>query len=102
MSIRTQRVASFDDDSVVLSFDWDDATGNVSAVRCVNNTQRTAWVRIVGLGTGPSGRTREATFNPGTTVVNIPGGQQPRYTVAQDENGIATVSGYDVFARFPA
>jgi hypothetical protein len=103
VAIRTQRIAGFEAEAVVFSFDYDDVTGNVVAVRCVNATQLTAWARIEGTGSGPAGRSREATFGAGTTVISIPGGQQPRYPVAVNpDTGIGEVGGYSAFARFPA
>jgi hypothetical protein len=102
MAIRTQRICGFEAEAVVFSFDYDDATGNVTAVRCVNATSQRAWARIEGTGSGPAGRSREATFDPGTTTISIPGGQQPRFVVEPDESGTPTVSGYIMRARFPA
>lgn len=103
MAIRTQRICSFEDEAVVFSFDYDDTTGNVVAVRCVNNTGQQAYAGIFGTGSGPAGRSREATFNPGTTVINIPGGQQPRYpTETNPDTGEVEVGGYSTLARFPA
>lgn len=101
MAIRTQRLVGYEDEAVVMSFDYDDVTGNVVAVRCVNGTTQSAYAGIFGVGSGPAGRSREATFGTGTTVINIPGGQQPRYPVVVTD-GIAEVGGYTVLTRFPA
>ena len=94
MAIRTQRVCEFEG-SIVLSFDWDDATGQVTLVRCVNTSPRyDVHVLMQGTGTGQAGRSREGTFaaNSGTTTVSIPGGQRPRYVVQAvlDEAGQPT------------
>jgi hypothetical protein len=103
MAIRTQRMVAFANEAVVFSFDYDDVTGNVVAVRCVNQTQQQAYAGIFGSGSGPAGRSREGTFGAGTTVIAIPGGQQPRYPLAVNpDTGIAEVGGYTILARFPA
>lgn len=100
MAIRTQRLVGFANEAIVLSFDWDDATGNVTAVRCVNGTARSVHVLVQGTGSGQAGRSREATFGTGTTVINIPGGQQPRYPVtANPDTGTPEIAGYRMSAE---
>ena len=103
MAIRTQRLVGFENEAVVLSFDYDDVSGNVVAVRCVNATGQQAYAGIFGTGSGQAGRSHEGTFPGGTTVISIPGGQQPRYPVeVSPDTGIAEVGGYTMLARFPA
>ena len=38
MAIQTQRLVAFEDESIVLSFDWDDGDGDVVLARCVNTS----------------------------------------------------------------
>lgn len=102
MATRTARICAFEDESVVVSFDYDDATGDVLLLRVVNGSTASLFARIAGTGSGPAGRTREATFGPGTTIINIPGGQRPRFQTEIDDLGQPTVGGYTTNVRFPA
>jgi|WetSurSiteA1Bulk_404760.scaffolds.fasta_scaffold61522_2 hypothetical protein len=101
--IRTQRLCSFRDESIVLSFDWDDVTGDVVAVRCVNvDTICDVHVTVQGSGTGRAGRGHEGTYAAGSgeTLIAIPGGQRPRYPVALDSpEGEPVIIGYRVWAE---
>ena len=104
MAIRTQRVCAFEDEAIVLSLDWDDASGQVTLVRCVNTSPRYGvHVLVQGTGTGQAGRSREGTFaaGSGTTEISIPSGQRPRYPIALDPEGSGQVeiSGYDIRAE---
>ena len=101
MAVVTQRLGGFLNETVVFSFDWDNATGDVLAVRCVNGSASSAWASIVGTGNGPAGRSRTGTFAPGTTVINIPTGQRPRYPVVVTD-GVADIDGYTAQIRVPA
>ena len=96
MTIKTQRLVSFEDESIVLSFDWDDADGDVTLVRCVN-TSPTYGVHVLieGTGTGAGALSHEGTYaaNSGTTEISIPPGQQPRYEVVPGP-AEATVEGW--------
>ena len=88
MAILTQRVASFEDEAIALSFDWDDATGIVVLGRCVNTSSRFGvHVIIQGTGTGAGARSWEATYpaDSGTNAVSIPPGQQPQFPVVNGE-----------------
>jgi hypothetical protein len=102
MSIRTQRVCAFEDEAIVLSFDWDDATGDVVLARCVNASPRYAvHVVVSGTGTGAAGRSFERTLAAGSglTEVSIPGGQRPRFPVGPDPfTGETTVLGWRMAA----
>lgn len=81
-------------ETAIFSFDWDDTTGDVMSIRCVNNSQFTVKASIAGIGSGAAGRTRSGVFAPGDTTISIPSAQRPRYPMAPDENGVPGIGGY--------
>jgi len=103
MAIQTQRVVSFADETIVLSFDWDDTDGSVVLGRCVNtNWSLAVHIILEGKGTGAAGRGFEQTFaaQSGTTEVAIPLGQQPAYPLGTDpRSGEPTVTGWRMRAE---
>lgn len=100
MAVVTLRLCAFENEAVVLSLDFDNTTGNVVAIRCVNTTASPAFVHVQGLGSGPAGRSREAAFPPGTNVIAIPGGQQPRFPIVVTD-GVPEIGGYAMYAWWP-
>lgn len=92
MATVTQRVSAVLNETIVVSFDWENTTGDVVAVRVANGAAVTVTVLVQGNGSGPAGRSRQGTFGPGTTVVNIPSGQRPRMpVVANPETGVPEI-----------
>jgi hypothetical protein len=101
MAVVTLRFGAFDNESVWFGCDWDDANGDVVAIRVVNGSDQTVFLRLEGTGSGPAGRSREGTFQPGTTVIAIPAGQRPRFPVVVTD-GVADLGSYKVSVRWPA
>jgi hypothetical protein len=88
MAVLTQRYVALKDESIVLSYDWDDGTRLITRTRCVNqNATYGVHVLIWGTDTGGVRAEYEATFaaNSGTIEYSIPPGQRMRYPI--DEQG---------------
>ena len=87
---RTHRVASLGG-VVVISYDFDDASGRILRVRCVNDGPGTPWVRLAGSdSSGPAASfVFEHTFGPGTTVIDIPPRDRKRFDLEPDGRGPA-------------
>jgi len=102
MAVLTQRLCAFEDEAIVLSFDWDDTTGDIVSGRCVNDsTVFAVHVLIEGHGIGAAGRSFERTFaaDSGLVEVSIPVGQRPRFPIIQPEPGEFSVDGWAMRAE---
>jgi len=83
MAVRTHCVASFEDKSIVLAFDWDDETGEIIRLRCTNTSPFGAYLRIEG-----DGGNIEWTFQPGDDPeVDTPVESRPIYDVVPGPRG---------------
>ena len=89
MAIRTIRPVSFADGLAYAEYDYDDTTGQIVAVRGVNDSDAPMTVSIRGTadsGNQANGVDYSYTFdaNSGTTEWSIPQGQRKRFTLVPD------------------
>ena len=80
----TKTVATFDTGNIEFQLDIDEATGLVTAIRCINGSDHAVTGTVTRVDTG---RTASGTFDPGTTTINVPTGQQSRLATYIDARG---------------
>lgn len=105
--IRTIRPVAFGDDRYV-EYDYEDTTGEITAVRGVNNSTGDFWVSVKGsAGSGAASGvdyTHTFTAGSGTTEFNIPPGQRKRFDLVPDggdpgrDDYYPTLAGIDISA----
>lgn len=85
--IRTIRPVAFGDDAYA-EYDYDDTTGEIVAVRGVNDSAQDFWVRVQGTAGSGSAATvdyyRTFAAGSGTTQWDVPQGQRKRFTLEPD------------------
>lgn len=97
MAEQTKVLGSFENGLVEFSIDYDDVTLIITAVRCINASTQSAWVKATHLETG---RTYERVCAPGTIVVAVPTNPAKRMTFYYDSNKQA-ITGIDFEMMYP-
>lgn len=87
MAIRTIRPVGFGENAYV-EYDYDDTTGQILAVRGVNDEVFDVWVQVKGSADSGQGSTVDYSYTfaagSGTTEFSIPPGQRKRFTLVPD------------------
>lgn len=80
----TKTVATFANGSIEFQVDIDEANGYVTAIRCINGSDHAVTGSVTRVD---NGRKASGTFDPGTTTINVPTGQQSRLATYIDARG---------------
>jgi hypothetical protein len=94
----TYRIAAFEDEAVLLTFDQD-AQNRITRIACVNNTDQAVYVTATRTSDGRSVGQR---FGPGTTYISVPTGPAQRIDRYWDEQrGAFTGVSFECMYPYP-